>query len=591
MIGRIVSNYEITEKLGSGGMGEVYKARDRRLNRFVALKILAGGELADPEQRKRFLLEAQSASALNHPNIVVIYDVITQNDADYLVMEYVSGKMLRDLIPKTGLPSSQVLRYGIQIADAMVAAHAAGILHRDLKPANVMVTDAGAVKLLDFGLAKLMSRPPLGGDPDATDTVDTGPKTAAGTILGTASYMSPEQIEGKPLDGRSDIFSFGLVLYEMVTGRRAFQGDSAITTLTAVLRDEPSRIAELVQDAPPQLERLINRCLRKDPAQRWQTMQDLHAALTGLKEDIESGSITISRRHAAIAPPKDKRRMIGIAAGFIVTLGLTGGGIWVWMRSHSSPDTPATSAQVSAPATPPVPADSKPPGPDPNASKPVEEAKPLATKQAEADAAAAAAAKAQQTRPQKTALAFVQPKISPLQPAPEPSAEPVPLAPAPVVKAEPVVNVPTPTVSVIKKVNVPDGTKVVLMVAQDVPSGIEVGGVVHLEVKEPLRIGDDVVIAKGARASGVIGESGRRALFLGKKNKVAIILDTADAVDGNRVKLRASLQSPDPGKSRKPVEVTPTPTTVGSKEVVLTKGVEITAFVDGNADVKTKSTK
>ena len=244
-------------------------------------------------------------------------------------MEQITGKSLTDIIPKEGLPVKQVLRYAIPMADALSAAHAAGILHRDLKPGNVMVTSAGLVKLLDFGLAKIM-HPPVS-ELDATNTFQAAPMTTAGTIMGTASYMSPEQASGRNLDGRSDIFAFGLVLYEMVTRRRAFEGETPITTITSVLRgDEPRTIAELVKDVPPQLERLISRCLRKEADRRWQTMKDLHMALVELKEDLDTGTIA-SGQHAIVAP-KRKPVSVGMAvAGGVAVIALAAAG---WYVTH-----------------------------------------------------------------------------------------------------------------------------------------------------------------------------------------------------------------------------------------------------------------
>src|SRR6185295_7730263 len=230
MVGKTVHHYQFLEKLGAGGMGEIWKAQDTRLNRMVAVKILTNANAGDPERRRRFIQEAQAASALNHPNIITIHDIISEGDAEYMVMEWVQGKTLIDLIPKGGLRVPQVLKYAVQMTDALQTAHAAGIVHRDLKPGNVMVTETGLVKVLDFGLAKLTDTSPLSqtgssGD-DTTRTIAEAPLTVEGSIIGTVSYMSPEQAQGKKVDARSDIFSFAVVLYEMVTGTRAFAGDS-----------------------------------------------------------------------------------------------------------------------------------------------------------------------------------------------------------------------------------------------------------------------------------------------------------------------------------------------------------------------------
>src|SRR6186997_1347175 len=279
MIGQTLGHYRIDSKLGEGGMGVVYRALDTRLERAVAIKVLRPDVSASPDRKRRFVQEAKSASALNHPGIVHIYDIDCANlpdgPIDFIAMEFVPGQTLDQYIGKSGLSLKDVLKYGIQIADALARAHAAGIVHRDLKPANIIVADDGRVKLLDFGLAKLTEV--IDGDPEgATATAALeAPRTEEGSILGTVSYMSPEQAEGKKVDGRSDIFSFGALLYEMVTGRRAFQGDTKLSTLTAILREDPKPPSQIVEDLPTEAERIINRCLRKDPGRRWQTMADV----------------------------------------------------------------------------------------------------------------------------------------------------------------------------------------------------------------------------------------------------------------------------------------------------------------------------
>ncbi len=287
MVGQTILQYQLLEKLGAGGMGEVYKAQDTRLNRIVAIKVLPAGLAADADRRRRFLQEAQSASGLNHPNIITIYDIVSDGDAQYLVMEYVPGKTLGEIVHSGGLPVLLALQYSTQMADALSTAHAAGIIHRDLKPANVMVTPTGLVKILDFGLAKLTDSGPASQfDMQATAAE---PLTREGAIIGTASYMSPEQAEGKRVDARSDIFSFGSVLYEMVTGKRAFDGGSGISTLSAVLRDEVKPIPDLAPDVPLLFEQIIAMCLRKDPNARWQSMKEVEKALDGLKRQLDPG--------------------------------------------------------------------------------------------------------------------------------------------------------------------------------------------------------------------------------------------------------------------------------------------------------------
>ena len=243
MIGQTISHYKILDKLGEGGMGLVYKARDTHLDRFVAIKVLPPEKVADPDRKKRFVQEAKAASALNHPNIITIHDIDQSEGIDFIAMEYVDGRTLDELIGRKGMKLSEVLKISIQMADALAAAHEAGIVHRDLKPGNVMVMGKGQVKVLDFGLAKLTEKI-LTGEVEATLTEN--PATEEGKIVGTVAYMSPEQAEGKKLDARSDIFSFGSVLYEMVTGRRAFQGDTKASTIAAVLKEEPKPPSQIV---------------------------------------------------------------------------------------------------------------------------------------------------------------------------------------------------------------------------------------------------------------------------------------------------------------------------------------------------------
>ncbi|MCP5116282.1 MAG: serine/threonine protein kinase, partial [bacterium] len=221
MVGTRIAHFKILEKLGEGGMGVVYKARDTHLDRLVAIKVLPPEKVASPERKRRFVQEAKSASALNRPNIITVHDISSENGIDFIVMEYVAGKTLDELIPRNGMRLGDVLRYSVQIADALAKAHSASIVHRDLKPGNIMVSEDGLVKVLDFGLAKL-TEPETAGAEGPTQTIkapSSGPHTEEGTILGTVSYMSPEQAEGRKVDARSDIFSTGSVLYEMITGR------------------------------------------------------------------------------------------------------------------------------------------------------------------------------------------------------------------------------------------------------------------------------------------------------------------------------------------------------------------------------------
>jgi eukaryotic-like serine/threonine-protein kinase len=301
MIGQTLGHYCIESRLGEGGMGVVYKALDTHLDRPVAIKVLRAEAVTSPERKRRFVQEAKAASALNHPNILHIYDINQSGGTDFIAMEYVPGKTLHELIGRKGLVLGEALKYAIQIAGALAKAHGSGIVHRDLKPANIMVTGDGLVKLLDFGLAKLTER--IECDefaPTETLKVDT----EEGIIIGTAAYMSPEQAEGKKVDARSDIFSFGSVLYEMVTGRQAFRDETKIATLWAILHKEPPPI----EGAPLELAKIITRCLRKDPDRRLQLIKDVKIALEELKEESES-------RHtakAAIPQPAEHHPSIAV---------------------------------------------------------------------------------------------------------------------------------------------------------------------------------------------------------------------------------------------------------------------------------------
>jgi serine/threonine protein kinase/dipeptidyl aminopeptidase/acylaminoacyl peptidase len=273
--------YEILAPLGAGGMGEVYRARDTRLDRTVAIKILPSEFSADPVHRQRFEREAKTISRLNHPHICVLHDIGHQDGIDYLVMECVEGETLTKRLEKGPLPLEQVLKYGMQIADALDKAHRSGVAHRDLKPGNIMLTASG-VKLLDFGLAKPVA--PLAGVATLTASKHESPVTERGTVVGTFHYMSPEQVEGKEIDGRSDIFSLGAVLYEMATGRRAFEGKSQISVASAILEKDPEPLTSIQRTAPPSFDHLIRTCLAKNPDERYQSAFDVKLELKWIAE-------------------------------------------------------------------------------------------------------------------------------------------------------------------------------------------------------------------------------------------------------------------------------------------------------------------
>ncbi len=308
-------------------MGEVWSARDTRLDRKVALKF-SSSHFSD-----RFAREARSIAALNHPGICTLYDV----GPDYLVMELIEGRTLDQAIPAHGLRVSEALRYAVEIADALAAAHAQGIVHRDLKPSNVMITPKGRIKVLDFGLAKLAVSGSLAtpaGQESATALV--GPATGQGAIVGTVAYMSPEQAQGLPVDARSDIFAFGVLLYEMLTGAKAFQGDTTVAILAAVVNQDPRSAKELAE-LPPDLDRLVSRCLRKDPTRRIQTMADLHAALADLKDESDSGKLS------------------AVSAGVAIPAGRSRRNRWLWPLVAAAAVVLAGAAWWSSRGTPPVP--------------------------------------------------------------------------------------------------------------------------------------------------------------------------------------------------------------------------------------------
>jgi len=303
--------YEIQSPLGAGGMGEVYRARDTRLQRTVALKLLPPQYGLDAERVRRFEQEARASAALNHPNIVGIYDVGTQADSLYLVSELLEGETLRHRLAGGALPARKAIEYSAQIASGLAAAHDKGIVHRDLKPENIFVTRDGRVKILDFGLAKLAPVPP-----DAGTIAEDGFKTEAGLLLGTMGYMSPEQVRGVAVDHRSDLFSFGAVFYEMLSGQRAFRGSTPADTVSAILKEDPPELSATGRDIPPALERIVRHCLEKNPEERFQSARDLAF-------DLQNISGTSSRSEALAIPsskaaPLRWRLGAGLAAAAIV---------------------------------------------------------------------------------------------------------------------------------------------------------------------------------------------------------------------------------------------------------------------------------
>jgi eukaryotic-like serine/threonine-protein kinase len=340
--------YDIQSLLGQGGMGEVYRARDSRLDRVVAIKVLPASFSADAERLQRFVQEARSAAALNHPNILSIFDIGEERDSPYIVSELLEGQTLRERIRMGPLSSRKAIDYGLQVARGLAAAHEKGIVHRDLKPENLFLTNDDRVKILDFGLAKL-TRPESDAAAEApTIQVNTEP----GQIMGTVGYMSPEQVRGKGADHRSDIFAFGSILYEMLSGQRAFQGETAADTMSAILKEEPAELSETARNVPPALERIVRHCLEKNPAQRFQSAGDLAfnletladssamaktgaqtvtlqsaAAISGTDSDSDSGTFS----GAATARKKEAARRSKLALGGALALALVTLGMGWWL--------------------------------------------------------------------------------------------------------------------------------------------------------------------------------------------------------------------------------------------------------------------
>ena len=349
--GRVLNHYRILEKIGAGGMGEVYAAEDLRLHRKVALKVLPATLADDPARRARFEREATAVAALNHPNIVTVYSVEGADGVHFMTMELVEGKPLSELLPRDGLPLPKFFEIAVPLADAVAAAHRAGVVHRDLKPDNVVIGADGRVKVLDFGLAKFDEKPRASSEGSALPTRHL---TQEGQILGTVAYMSPEQVEGKSLDQRTDIFSLGVVLYEMATGRRPFQGESGASMISSILRDIPASAAELNPRLPRHLARIVRQCLAKNPEERSQSAQDVRNQLQDLRRELDSGAL---REGAGTAPgtgaPGGATALVGegrpnrtvlLAAGVIGLAIVAAAAILALRRGPSAPSSQAGGA-------------------------------------------------------------------------------------------------------------------------------------------------------------------------------------------------------------------------------------------------------
>src|SRR6202163_2134788 len=319
-LGTRLGPYEIVAPAGAGGMGEVYRARDARLNRDVAIKVLPAGFARDPDRLRRFQQEAQAAAALNHPNILAVHDFGEHDGSLYMITEFLEGETLRERLRPGALPVRKATDYAEQVGRGLAAAHEKGIVHRDLKPENIFVTRDGRVKILDFGLAKLTQ--PEG---DHAETITH--QTEAGVVLGTVGYMSPEQVRGKPADHRSDLFSFGAILYEMLSGRRAFHGETSADTMSAILRGESPGLAETNRGIAPGLEQIVQHCLEKNPEERFQSAHDIAFDL-----QLLSGQTPSSAREAAISEPGLRKWWLWVAVA-AATIGIFLAGYFTRGRS------------------------------------------------------------------------------------------------------------------------------------------------------------------------------------------------------------------------------------------------------------------
>src|SRR6202795_4333611 len=323
--------YEIISAIGAGGMGEVYQARDTRLDRTVAIKVLPTHLAGRAELRERFEREAKTIASLNHPHICTLYDTGHQDGTDFLVMEYLEGDTLAHRLLKGPLPLDQVLRYSIEISDALDKAHRKGVTHRDLKPGNIMLTKAGT-KLLDFGLAKLKQEA-VPAIPESQLPTMKSAITGEGTILGTLQYMAPEQVESKEVDARTDIFAFGAVVYEMATGKKAFEGKTSASVMAKILKAEPPSMASLQPMTPPALDRVVKKCLAKEPEKRWQAASDVCDELKWIAEGGSQAGLAPTAATKSIRGRWRGARLWG--AAFLLLAAMTG--IVIWNRKSSSP--------------------------------------------------------------------------------------------------------------------------------------------------------------------------------------------------------------------------------------------------------------
>jgi serine/threonine protein kinase len=630
----IRGQYQLLEKIGAGGMGEVYQARDTKLNRLVAIKILRGDGAGDQSRQRRFIQEAQAASALNHPNIITIYDIVSENGSEIMVMEYVAGKTLDHLIPKGGMRLPVVLHYAQQMADALRTAHAAGIIHRDLKPANIMVTEQERVKILDFGLAKFnfASEAAPADDPEATQLA---PLTVAGTIMGTICYMSPEQAQGKPVDARSDVFSFGAVLYEMATGERAFLGDNMATMLSAVLRDEPRRIMELSPAMPEELDEVIRLCLAKDVEARWKSMDVVYQVLTRLKQVSDSGQPFKSQLASGISRPAPSMMSqatppgaststvnlppppssgsgipLGIAAvplggkklklskrGWLLVGVLAMFGATCWNRNERNVKVVATDPSKTPIVDINLDADPQEEVDNDTVIKLVKaKASPALiirqirnAESTDFDLSTDAVLKLVKAGvPEEVIEVMRNPKAPPPPPTPGAGVPPSPVGPPAGAekKGPPPPLAPEKTAVVqAREVVIPDGLPLLLKLDQDVPIAAEEGLVLKFTVAEDLKIGEDVVIPKGAAATGgIVLERRRGAKIFGGGQRLAFRLNDVIGVEGKPLRIRNTPSQRGTEAPARPLEVLQRKGM--AKELAAMKDTPFPAYVAGEQTVR-----
>jgi serine/threonine-protein kinase len=609
-LGQLVSHYRLVRKLGEGGMGAVYQATDTRLNRQVAIKVLRSAKSGDPRGRQRFLQEARSASALSHPNIVTIHDIFSEEGSDYLVMEYINGKTLGEFITPGGMKPAKLMEVAVQIADALAAAHEASIVHRDLKPGNIMITDAGVVKLVDFGLAKSVLVDPSSDD-TATQTAVAAPLTVVGTVMGTAKYMSPEQAQGLAVDARSDVFTFGVVLYEMATGQSAFKATTTMSTLAAVMRDEPRPVAELTDSVPAQLPALIERTMRKAPEDRPVNMREVHRELVRLRALGESGgwapqtvgvvqdaeTVTMVLPAAGAAAPaaaaakaapakpgaKKSNALIWIAAGLAIA-GVALGVYFTKVRQAAQEQAAIEQAQLEPPPAPveapPVaePAPAEPVGAAPQQS--ASQAKPEANASRQSSKSAKSATKGSVSN-LPSAAATPEPAASSSASHPPPASAPAPTPTETVSSTPPPPD--SPKATAVFAANLADGIPIPLILDRDVRADVAAGETITLRASGDLMIGDLLVIRKGAVARGVVAAAGEKKFL--RDTKATMRMESIEAIDGQQVKIRESV-----GKDRKPRSLEPSSKDARSKDkaILAPKGTEFIGYVDGGAVVKAR---